>query len=107
MHTALRPSLHRKVEKITELDRPCLAKHVVMFVHMKNEPWSGKRPLGDGLLPILKGFVMMAHNLIHWPVRPIKLFVEPVQRIVEESKVIQVYIEDGGHRIVTTAAIYV
>ena len=79
------------------MDRLFLAKHVVMFVHMKNEPWSGKRPLCDGLLPILKGFVVVVHNLIHWPVRPIKQFVEPVEGIIEEVKVVQVYVEDRGH----------
>ena len=31
-----------------------------------------------------KGFVVVVHNLIHWPVRPIKQFVEPVQGIVQE-----------------------
>ena len=77
-----------------------------MFVHMEDELRDSKRPLGESLLPILKGFVMMVYNLIHWPVCPRKQFVEPVQGIVQEIKVVQVYVEDGGHRIVTTPAIY-
>jgi hypothetical protein len=92
MQTAVRPLLHRKVEEITEADGPSLAKHVVMFVHMEDELWGGKRPLGKSLFPVFQGFVVMVHNLIHWPVRPIKQFVESVQGIVEEAKVVQVYV---------------
>ena len=107
MHTAFRPSLHRKVEEITELDWPCLAQHVVMFVHMEDELRGGKRPFDESLFPVFQGFVVVVHNLIHGPFRPIKQFIEPVQRIVQEIKIVQVYIEDGSHRFVTTPAIYV
>jgi len=104
MHPTVRPLPHRKVEEIAKLDRFCLAKHVVMFVHMENELRGGKRSFCESLLPILKGFVMMVHDLIYWPVRPIKQFVEPVEGIIEEVKVVQVYVKDGGHRIVTMPA---
>ncbi len=107
MHPTVRPLPHRKVKEIAKLDRLFLAKHVVMFVHMKNELRGGKRPLGESLFPVFQGFVVVVHNLIHGPVCPIKQFVEPVQRIVQETKIVQVYVEDGSHRIITTPAIYV
>ena len=107
MHTTLGPSPHREVEKITKPDWLSLAKHVVMFVHMEDELRCDKRPLVESLFPVFKGFMVVVHNLIHWTVRPIKQFVEPVQGIVKETKVVQVYVEDGCHRIITKPAVCV
>ncbi len=104
MHTTIGPSPHRKIEKIAETYGLSFAKHVVVFVHMEDEPWSGKRPFLNGTYPVFQGFVMMVHKSIHWPVRPTKQFVESVQGIIEKSKVVQVYVQNGSHRISTKPA---
>ena len=77
-----------------------------MFVHMEDEPWGGKGSLCQCVNPILKGFMVVLHNLVYWPSCPMKQIVKPVEGILEEPKVVQIYVKHGSHCTVTTLAIY-
>jgi hypothetical protein len=99
MDTALRPLPHGEVKEIAEVDWLLFAEHVVMFVHMEDEVRGGKRSFVESLNPILKGFMVLLHNLVHWPSCPMKQVVEPVEGIVEEAEVVQVYVQNGSHRL--------
>ena len=86
MDTSLWPSPLGKVEETSKVNWLLFAKHVVMFVHMENESWRGKRVLSDGTYPILQRLVVMVYKPVNWPIRPSKYFVESVQRVIEEPK---------------------
>ena len=88
MDAALGPATHCEVKEVPETNRTPIAEHVVVLIHVKDEPRSPDNSALHSIHPSLECLVMVFHNEVNWAGGPGEQSVEFFDRLIKETKVV-------------------